>query len=177
MKNFKRLSILAIMSLLVISCCDCPQGDPVNIITEAEAVTMENTYLENQHIFINQGVEAQYQNGEPDNLGALIADIEDFQKYINVVKEEAEAQGYAQPALKVVYGAVNDANGVPRTIPFFMAIVPDTNGEDPDFPYLGDYLKLDFPQTFYDKLDPLNKDPKTGRGGDGDNGGGNGGSQ
>jgi hypothetical protein len=156
MKNLKQFAAIVVLLIVVVSCCDCPSGNPQNIISETQAQEMEQLYLENQHNFINLGIEANYANGEPDNLGALIQDIDDLQKYLIAVKKEAESQGKNNPAIKLVYGAQLDKNQVPRSAPFFMAIYKTENDSIPDFP---DYEKLQFPQAFYDKLDPMGREP------------------
>lgn len=158
MNTLKKLLLLSSIAIMTISCCDCPSGDPQNIITEAQAIQMDSLYIANQHRFVNMGIEQQYQNGEPDNLGALI-EIDDFQKYLIAVKKEAQRQNKPNPAIKLSFGAQLDENEVPRSAPFFMAIYPsDSETEDPTD--LVDYKQLEFPMSFYDKLDPMNKDPK-----------------
>lgn len=162
MKKLKNLTALALLSIILVSCCDCPSGTPENIITEAQAIQMQSLYAENQFQFINTGIEATYENGEPDNLGALIYDIDDFQKYIQAVKQEAAAQNKFNPGIKVTYGAVLDKNNVPRSVPFFTAIYRENSDPTEDSINYNplDIKKLEFPSTYYDKLNPMGKEPK-----------------
>ncbi|MDE0598908.1 hypothetical protein ACFO5T_11520 [Dokdonia genika] len=163
MKTFKQLAVLAVLSALLISCCDCPSGapDPQHIISENDAYQLQQTYFNNQHKYITIGVEGQYQNGEPDNVGVIVKDIDDLQKYLINIKKEAIAQGKQNPGAVIYFGAKNDENNVPRSTVFFQAMhaTPDPDSEDPDFPDTDDYKKFSYPHAFYDKLDPMGKKP------------------
>ena len=97
MKTFKQLAVLAVLSALLISCCDCPSGapDPQHIISENDAYQLQQTYFNNQHKYITIGVEGQYQNGEPDNVGVIVKDIDDLQKYLINIKKVLKINQYA----------------------------------------------------------------------------------
>jgi hypothetical protein len=155
----KRIIFLSAVGLILISCCDCPQGNPVNTITEAQADSMQQLYIDNHHKFINIGIEEEYQNGEPDNLGAIIEDIDDQLRYLIAVKKEAARQNKSNPAIKLSYGAKIDENGVPRSAPYFMAIyrIDSVNSVGNIIPY---YKRLNFQYAFSDKLDPMDEDPE-----------------
>ncbi len=163
MKNLKLIPLLALVGVLATSCCDCPSGSPdsEHIITETEAHYLQQTYFDNQHRFINLGVESQYKDGEPDNIGVIITDIDDLQKYLNAIKKEAATQGKENPGAVLFFGAKNDANNVPRSTVFFQAMhaTPDPNNTDPNFPSTIDYKKLEYPSAYYDKLDPMGLEP------------------
>ncbi len=163
MKNFKLIALLVALCTVTASCCDCPNGDPdpQHIITENQAYELQQNYFNNQHKYIAIGIEGQYQNGEPDNIGVLVKDIDDLQRYLTKIKKEAIAQGKQNPGAVIYFGAKNDEKNVPRSTVFFQAMhaTPDSSNSDLDFPSNLDYKKLKYPNAYYDKLDPMGKEP------------------
>jgi len=163
MKKLKLIALWSVLGFVTVSCCDCPSGapDPQHIISENDAYQLQQTYFNNQHKYITVGVEGQYQNGEPDNVGVIVKDIDDLQKYLINIKKEAIAQGKQNPGAVIYFGAKNDEKNVPRSTIFFQAMhaTPDPSNNDSDFPSILDYEKLEYPSAYYDKLDPMGKEP------------------
>ena len=161
MKNLKRILLLCAVGLFMTSCCDCPSGDPENIISDEEAASMQSLFIENQHQFINIGLESQYPaNESADNIGAVVTDIEDLQKYLIKIKEYQKENNIDKTAMIVYFAAVPDDTNTPKSTVFFKAaqIVEPESEIDPIYvPINEEFL----PTTNYDRMDPLgNTDPK-----------------
>lgn len=144
------------------SCCDCPSGDPVNIISDEQADQMKSLFLENQHQFINLGLEGEYPaNESADNIGAVVTDIDDLQKYLIKIKEYQKENDIDKTAMLVYFAATPDVTGTPKSTVYFKAarvIEPETESESAFYVPI---LEGQLPTVNYDRMDPLgNSDPK-----------------
>ena len=158
----KRILLLCAVGLFLTSCCNCPSGDPENTISDEEAASMQSLFLENQHQFINNALENQYPANESvDNIGAVVTDINDLQKYLIKIKEYQKENNIDKTAMFVYFAATPDETGTPKSTVYFKAVQvvqPEIESED------SFYFQIpedQLPTTNYDRMDPLgNTDPK-----------------
>jgi hypothetical protein len=144
----KTITIFA-FALTFISCCNHPQGDPENIITEAEAQTMRNLFYENQYEFINAGLIENYPNATPDK-SHITFELEDLKKFIYQSEQIAEDQNYSNLGLRIYLAAKVNEAGVPNTT-VYMRTIGSPNDIDLPFPIRYDTLNPVPQSSYYNK--------------------------
>lgn len=111
MKNSKLILGLILISILVVSCCDCPQGNPENEISASEANTLEENFINFQANYINNDLVVEFPEAVPDSRAVYFQDIEDVQKFLQKVKLKAEKEKKDNVGIYVNFGARVDSNG------------------------------------------------------------------
>ena len=153
----KRILLLCAVGLFLTSCCDCPSGDPENTITKSTADSLYNLYKANQYMFVNEAIASQFpENMTLDNEGVLFEDIDDLQKYLQLVKRKAADDGVQNPGIAVYFGARLDNTQTPKTTVFFEAVEKTT---DPTPFDPSDLRPLHFYGSLYNKGRPFKPRP------------------
>lgn len=141
MKNLKQFAVIAILSFVVISCCDCPKGNlEAILISSEEAIELEKNYVENQYELISQTY------GE-DSREVLFTDINALRAFLIKIQEEGEERGLENLGVRIFLGAKKE-DGVSRTTVFLTGVAaPNENPnplDDPTDPYplSEDYLSM-----------------------------------
>lgn len=132
MKTFKKLAMLLCIALITVSCCDCIEGNPQNLISQEEALILQDTFEFNQHRFINERLESDFSSSTPDNFEVSFEDLDDFQEYLVAVKNLAEDRNLTNPSIRLYFGA-RIVDGVPRSTVFFSG-EGEEESEDPTDP-------------------------------------------